>query len=158
VAGCGAVTETTMNELKIPYSPKEVGHCYDRLKQTMPVYQNGISAIRSEIESQNSFDQRLKKVLSLLNSTVQEGQTRESSNSWNEDDVFRCCFYDMLEAMYAAEAERITSEQGTSADKMKNLDALAASIAKLPFGSPQYESGIRPRLEKAVSEHRKDLN
>ena len=147
-----------MNELKIPYSPKEVGHCYDRLKQTMPVYQNGISAIRSEMESQNSFDLRLKKVLSLLNNAVQEGQTQESTNSWNEDDVFRCCFYDMLEAMYAAEAERITSGQGTSAEKMKNLDALAASIAKLPFGSPQYDSGIRPRLEKAVSEHRKDLN
>jgi hypothetical protein len=92
-----------------------------------------------------------------VNEAVQEGQTQKSPHSWNEDDVFRCCFYDMLEAMYAAEAGKIATGQGTVAEKRKGLDALGASIAKLPFGSPQYDSSIRPRLEKAVSSYRKDL-
>lgn len=150
-------TENKMTKLKIPYSAKEVGHCYDRLKQTLPVYQKGISDIRSEMESNNSFEQRLQKVLDVHAGILKAAQTQESPHSWEEPDVYLCVLYDMLEAMYVSEADGIVAKAGALPEKRKNLDALVTSIPKLPFGSPQYQSAIRPRLEQAVSNASKKL-
>lgn len=140
-----------MMTLTIPYNEKDVGHCYERLKQTLPVYQEGISGIRLVMESNRPFAARLQKVLKAHEAVLKSAQTQLSPHSWNEDDFYLCCLYDMLEAMYAAEAARIAAGSGSDEEKRKELAALASSIDKLPFGSPQFREGIRPRLEKAVT-------
>lgn len=142
-----------MMTLTIPYNQKDVGHCYERLKQTLPVYQEGISAIRLVMESNKPFSARLQKVVKANAAVLKSAQTQASPHSWNEDDIYLCCLYDMLEAMYAAESARIATGPGSADEKRKQLAALASSIDKLPFGSPQFREGIRPRLEKAVSNH-----
>jgi hypothetical protein len=146
-----------MTKLKIPFKAKEVGHCYDRLKQTLPVYQDGIAEIRNEMESNHPFEQRLQNVLTLHASNLQAAQTRESAHTWNEEDIYLCCLYDMLEAMYANEAEQIAGGSGTLDEKRKNLSHLAESITRLPFGSPQYRTAIRPRLENAIAQVSRQL-
>lgn len=140
-----------MMTLTIPYNQKDVGHCYERLKQTLPVYQEGISGIRRVMESNQSFAARLQKVVKANAAVVKSARTQASPHSWNEDDIYLCCLYDMLEAMYAAESARIATGPGSAVEKRKQLAALASSIDRLPFGSPQFREGIRPRLEKAVS-------
>ncbi len=146
-----------MPKLKIPYSERETGYCYDRLGQTLNVYQKGIADIRLAMESNNSFEQRLRKVLRLHAMSLQAVEPEETSDSWNEEDVYLCCLYDMLESMYNAEAERIASGAVSYEEKRKNLDDLKISIARLPFGSSQYRNNIRPRLERAVLERSKSL-
>ena len=84
-------------------------------------------------------------------SVLRESAKQETQHSWNEEDVYLCCLYDMLESMYAAEATRIATGTDDAKEKRKNLAQLSATIPKLPFGSPQYQEGIRPRLERAVS-------
>jgi hypothetical protein len=140
-----------MAKLKIPYSPDEVGECYRRLDQMLPVYQKGISDIRAKMESNQLFDQRLRTVLKIHARVLHESANQETQHSWNEEDVYLCCLYDMLESMYAAEAARIATGTDDAKEKRKNLVQLSATIPKLPFGSPQYQEGIRPRLERAVS-------
>jgi hypothetical protein len=150
------MSETT--KLKIPYDPQQVGHCYERLKEMLPVYQKGISRIRAEMESGRPFHQRLDKLLSLHDSILETGQGQKTSHSWIEEDVYLCCLYDMLEAMYAMEAEKILRSDGLTAQKKKNLEELSRSIEDLPFGSPQYRTGIRPRLESVISSCVKQLD
>jgi hypothetical protein len=145
-----------MPKLKIPYG-QNAGDCYDRLAQTLPLYQKGITDIRLAMESNNSFEQRLRKVLRLHAMILQAAETDETSDSPNEEDVYLCCLYDMLESMYNAEAERIAVGAGAYQEKRKNLDDLRASIARLPFGSPEYRNSTRPSLEKAVFQRIKNL-
>jgi hypothetical protein len=145
--------EEKMMKLKIPYSPSEVGECYRRLDQTLPVFQKGISDIRDAMESTEPFDRRLRKVLKLHERVLRESAKQETQHSWNEEDVYLCCLYDMLESAYAGEADRIAKGTGDPAEKRKSLSQISATIPKLPFGSPQYREGIRPRLERAVSDH-----
>jgi hypothetical protein len=152
-----ALSASEMNKLKIPYSKQEVGHCYERLKQTMPVYQEGIADIRSEMESESPFETRLQNVLRRHEAVMKTADPESSPHSWNEDDVYFCVLYDMLEAMLAAESEHVAKQESTPDQKRKAFDALGRSIARLPFGSPQYRSSIRPRLEKIVADNRKKL-
>ena len=140
-----------MTKLKIPYSPSEVGECYQRLEQMLPVFQKGISDIRTTMESNDTFDHRLRKVLQLHARVLRESTEQESEHSWNEEDFYLCCLYDMLEAMYFAEAKRIAVGTGNTIERKERLAQLSATIPKLPFGSPQYWEGIRPRLERAVT-------
>ena len=88
-----------MAKLKIPYSPDEVGECYRRLGQLLPVYQKGISDIRAKMESNQPFDQRLKAGLKIHARVLRESAKQETQHSWNEEDVYLCCLYDMLESM-----------------------------------------------------------
>ena len=145
-----------MPKLKIPYS-ELTGYCYDRLAQTQSVYQKGIADIRLAMESNNSFEERLRKVLRLHAMSLQAVEPEETPESLNEEEVYLCCLYDMLESMYNAEAERIAGGAVSYEVKKKNLDDLKVSIARLPFGNPQYRNNIRPRLERAVSERSKNL-
>jgi hypothetical protein len=146
-----AAAEEKMTKLKIPYSPSEVGECYRRLEQTLPVFQKGISDIRTRMESNQIFDERLRAVLKIHARVLRESTNQESQHSWNEEDIYLCCLYDMLESMYAAEANRIASGTGAAEERRKSLRQLSSTIPKLPFGSPQYSEGIRPRFERAVS-------
>jgi len=141
-----------MTKLKIPFNEAEVDHCYNRLKETLPVYQKGVTDIRSTMESNNLFDERLRKALRLHAALLQAAQNEESPQSWNEEDVYLCVLYDMFQAMYAAEADRISNGAGSPREKAANLYTLGGTIARLPFGSPQYVSTIRPRLQKIVSD------
>jgi hypothetical protein len=145
-----------MPKLKLPYG-QDAGHCYDRLAQGQPLYQKGIADIRLAMESNNSFEQRLRKVLRLHAMNLQAAESQEASDSWNEEDVYLCCLYDMLESMYNAEAERIAVSAGVYMEKRKNLDDVRASIARLPFGSVEYRNSTRPRLEKAVFQRIRSL-
>jgi hypothetical protein len=141
-----------MTRLKIPFSGAEVEHCFDRLKETLPVYQKGIADIRTAMESNNLFEERLRKVLRLHAALLQAAQDEESPQPWNEEDVYLCVLYDMFQAMYAAEADRIAGAAGLPQEKARNLYSLSGTIARLPFGSPQYIATIRPRLQRIVSE------
>jgi hypothetical protein len=81
-----------MPKLKLPYG-QDAGHCYDRLtQQGQLLYQKGIADIRLAMESKNSFEQRLRKVLRLHAMTLQAAETEETSD---EEDVYLCCLYDM---------------------------------------------------------------
>jgi hypothetical protein len=139
-----------MNNLKIPHNPGEAGVCYKRLKEALPVYQKGIADIQLEMNSKSPFDLRLRKVLRLHARTLQEALDQETSSSWNEEEVYLCCLYDMLEAFYIFEADRIAHSAGSSDEIRRSLNELFASIPKLPFGSSHYQSIIRPRLERAI--------
>ena len=140
-----------MTKLKIPYSPSEVGECYTRLEQTLPVFQKGLYDIRARMESNQIFEERLRAVLKIHARVLRESANQESQQSWNEEDIYLCCLYDMLESMYAAEANRIASGTGAAEERKKSLTQLSSTIPKLPFGSPQYREGIRPRFERAIS-------
>ena len=141
-----------MTKLKIPYGGAEVDHCFDRLKETLPIYQKGVSDIRAAMESNNLFEERLRKVLRLHAALLQAAENEESPQNWNEEDVYSCVLYDMFQAMYAAEADRIAAGSGLPQQKASNLYSLSNTIGRLPFGSPLYVSTIRPRLQKIVSD------
>lgn len=155
MAGAGNMTET--RHLTIPYNPKDTGHCYERLSQTQSVYQDAVRKIREALESDRDFSARMKSAMALNKKTIEQSQTLPHLQPWIEEDVYLCCLYDMLESVVSAETTEIVSGKDNPKQKEARLKAVLDDIASLPFGSPQYRTGIRPRLEKPVKNAMKKL-
>jgi hypothetical protein len=143
--------------LKIPYRPKEVGHCYERLKEASPVFQKAIEEIQTTLQTESEFNERLQKSMEIHRAAREQGKKEPRRHTWIEEDIYLCCLYDILEAAFAQEAETITQSKEPKEVKEKLLDNLGQSIESLKFGSPQYRTGIKPRFEEKISNARKHL-
>jgi hypothetical protein len=73
------------------------------------------------------------------------------------EDIYLCCVYDLVEAAFASEVESVLKSTNNSELKTKQLDQLTSVIELLPFKSPQYETTIKPRLEKKITQAKAEL-
>lgn len=142
--------------IQIPFSPKEVGHCYEKLQNTEAVYRETIEEIHKTMDSAAPFEERLSKCMQVHNEML-EHTHQNIESEFPEEDIYLCCLYDMLEAMYSVEAKNISGSPLEKERKQEKLDALQQSIRQLPFGSPQFREGIRPRLERQVRAAEEEL-
>jgi hypothetical protein len=141
--------------IKIPYHPKATSHCYESIKTAPALYRDAVAQMRSAIESQTQFEEKLNKVLGL-HQHVLKSKT-DSESEFQHVDVFLCCLYDMLQALYADESDKILASNADRNKKKEQLDILSKSIEGLPFSSPQYRTGIRPKLVSTVTSAQKKL-
>jgi hypothetical protein len=138
-------------KMKIPFRPKVVGQCYERLKKTDALFRDGVAKIRETLESEDlSAEERIKRVVALNGPVAKQSETDEQLMV--DIDTYLCCVYDMLEAFYAEETSRILKGPQEKDAKRKGIEALGATVDLLPYGSPQYRTGIRPRYEKLISD------
>jgi hypothetical protein len=153
IATLSAQANEVKSMIKIPYHPKATSHCYESIKTAPALYRDAVAQMRSAIESQTQFDEKLNKVLAL-HQQVLESKT-DSESEFQQIDVFLCCLYDMLQALYADESDKILA---SNADQKKGqLAALAKSIEGLPFGGTTYRTAIRPKLVSIVTSAQKKL-
>jgi hypothetical protein len=154
-----ATMNTQANEvksmIKIPYQSKATTHCYESIKTARAPYRDGVAQIRSVIESQAQFQEKLNKVLELHQQVLKSKSDDEAE--FQDMDVFLCCLYDMLQALYADESEKILASNGDANHKKEQLAVLSKSIETLPFGSITYRTAIRPKLEGIVTSAQKKL-
>ena len=141
--------------IKIPYHPKATAHCYESIKTTRAPYRDAVAQMKSVIESQAQFEEKLNQVLAL-HQQVLKAQT-DSESEFQQMDVFLCCLYDMLQALYADGSQNILASDANKNQKKEQLTAVAKSIEGLPFGGPQYRTGIRPKLERIVASAQKKV-
>jgi hypothetical protein len=139
--------------IKIPYHPKATSHCYESIKTARAPYRDAVAEMRSVIESQTQFQEKLNKMIALHQQALKAKSDSEAE--FQDMDVFLCCLYDMLQALYADESQKILASK--TEDKKQQLDAVGKSIDGLPFESPQYRNVIRPKLVGIVTSAQKKL-
>lgn len=154
-----ATMNTQANEvksmIKIPYQSKATSHCYESIKTARALYRDAVAQMRSVIESQAQFQEKLNRVLELHQQVLKSKSDSEAE--FQDMDVFLCCMYDMLQALYADESEKILASKADSNQKKEQLDAVVKSIDGLSFNSPLYRNAIRPKLEGIVTSAKKKL-
>jgi hypothetical protein len=152
-----ATMNTKANEvksmIKIPYHPKATSHCYESIKTARAHYRDAVAQMRSVIESQAQFQEKLNKMIALHQQVLKSKSDSEAE--FQDMDVILCCMYDKLQALYADESEKILASNAD--DKKQQLDVVGKSIDALPFGSPQYRNVIRPKLVGIVTSAQKKL-
>jgi hypothetical protein len=154
-----ATMNTQANEvksmIKIPYHPKATSHCYESIKTARAHYRDAVAQMRSVIESQAQFQEKLNKMLELHQQVLKSKSDSESE--FQDMDVFLCCMYDMLQALYADESKKILASNADNNEKKEQLAVLSKSIATLPFESITYRTAIRPKLEGILTSAQKKL-
>lgn len=68
------------------------------------------------------------------------------------DTAYQCCLWDLLEAMFASEAEAIWHGPATTEEKRRALQALSDLLQGLPFSGPTWNEGVRPRIQQTLNE------
>src|SRR5262245_51434803 len=142
-------TQTMGTSLQIPFHPKEVGHCYQKLSKMRPVYREGVDRIRQLLEGSGSIADRFDAAIEAHREIRTRAKSEPPIKDFVEEDFYLCCVYDMLQAAVGAEVESILN---SGDGKKKRLDEVMTAIKALPFGSPQYKTGILPRMEKQVQD------
>ncbi|MEW6364888.1 MAG: hypothetical protein AB1714_09640 [Acidobacteriota bacterium] len=143
--------------MKLPFEP-DAKRCHEDLKQTNAAYQQGFAALRALADSDSPFDERLHRFMKSHEATLAAAQTQPQRQTWVEEDVYLCCVWDLLQSMFAAEAQSIAGSSRTVAEKRGALDELSKRVDKLPFGSPLWRDGPRARIQKRLADARDALS
>ena len=148
-SACGQTARNTMAKIQIPFYA-DTRECYQDLKETDRVWQDGFAAMVKAAESDEDFPRRLRNVLEILRETVQAGHSRPPVQPWMEGDVFSCCAEDLLAAMFAAEAQRRAEEHADPDARETARRTLLQELEGIPWDYPQWREVIRPRIEREI--------
>lgn len=136
--------------LNLPYRP-ESAICYARLKETRPVFQEGFDQMQAEAVSLRSVQDRLPMITEIHMETIAESRKEPSKTTWNEEDIFVCCAFDLLHGLFAKESERIAADsQANKSDKQKKLRQLLQLLDNMPFTGPSWGQGTKPAIRKQL--------
>ncbi len=143
--------------INLPYRT-ESRQCYQRLKESRRVFQNGFEQMSASAQSESPFKQRLADIISIQGKTVESGRKEVSNTTWSEEDVFVCCAHDLLQAVFAQEAEKIAADPSTGkTQKQAGIKALIKDLNRIPYTGPTWNHATKPAIRKQLDEVLKRL-
>lgn len=140
-----------MVEITLPYN-KEMTHCYEHLSKTNEEYRDAFAELRKIASQSLSFEERLRKISERHEAALRKGKAVAQQQPWREEDAYVCCVYDLHEAVFAKEVERILTSSGETEAKSTLLRNMMKSLEGVPFGSPQWNTRIKLRIQKNIKE------
>jgi hypothetical protein len=149
-------TDKTEKEMKVPYQ-QSAASCYERLKETDSLYQKGVDQVLTVARSDDAFSKKLDTVLSFNESVIEKSRTVRSSKPWREEDVYLCCFFDLLEAMFASESETILKGSTSATEKRKGIEQLEDAVSRIQLSGPKWNQGAQVTIRKNLEEAKKNV-
>jgi len=67
-------------------------------------------------------------------------------------NIYTCFLFDLLEAMFAGEAEAILHGAGSVEEKRKALQALSDDLRAIPFDDPIWNEEVKPYIQKHLND------
>jgi hypothetical protein len=116
---------------------------------------SGFEALLSAARSTLPFSVRLQNVLALHGDVMEKAKKRiqeipelrvEGGN------IYTCFLFDLLEAMFAGEAEAILHGAGSVEEKRKALQALSDDLRAIPFDDPIWNEEVKPYIQKHLND------
>lgn len=140
--------------MRIPYR-REARPCYERLRRSHEVLRSGFEALLSAARSTLPFSVRLQNVLALHGDVMEKAKKRiqEIPELQVEGgNIYTCFLFDLLEAMFAGEAEAILHGAGSVEEKRKALQALSDDLRAIPFDDPIWNEEVKPYIQKHLND------
>lgn len=150
--GCKFLSKEAQKPMKIPYRP-ETRRCYEGLRRMNVLFQKGFEAMLSVAQTPLPFPTRLRNVMTLHEDILKRAEEQRLPDLEVEGGTFYdCCLFDLLEAMFASEAEAILHGQAEAEEKRRALQALSDLLQGLPFGGPTWREVIKPGIQRTLNE------
>jgi hypothetical protein len=142
--------------LKTPYRP-EATMCFQRLKDIDATYKNAIEAILKIAKEEDPFWQRLEAMVNIHIDEV-EGDLRSLKKSRKEEDIYLCCLFDIVDAVFAQESEMILDSSFGAEQKRHAMDRLLRNLKDVALGGPQWNHVTVPRIQKRLEDVKKQIH
>lgn len=147
--------------LKTPYR-SEAALCFQQLKDTDELYRNTIDQILKTANSELPFREKLDGVVNIHIDAVEQPsadfKVKLKKKSVKEEDIYLCCFFDIVEALFAVESETIVGSSFGPSQKKHAMDRTIRILSEVPLGGPRWNHNTQPRILRRLMDLKRQIH
>ncbi len=148
--------------LKTPYRT-EAALCFQQLKDTDELYRNTIDQILKTANEELPFRERLDGVVNTHIDAVEEPsdlklKLKLKKKSVKEEETYLCCFFDIIEALFAVESESIVRSSFGPSQKKHAMDRMTRILNEVPLGGPRWNHNTQPRILRRLMDMKRQIH
>jgi hypothetical protein len=132
--------------------------CFQRLKDIDETFRNAIDSILKIAKTDGPFWQRLESIVNVhIDEVEQPDNLKAQKKSRKEEDIYLCCLFDIVDALFAQESETILDSSFGAEQKHHAIDRLLRNLKDVAFGGPQWNHGTMPRISKRLQDIKRQI-
>jgi hypothetical protein len=133
--------------------------CFQKLKDIDATFRNAIDSILKIAKEESPFWQRLEAMINVhIDEVEQPDNLKAQKKPRKEEDIYQCCLFDIVEALFAQESETIHSSSFGSQQKKHALDRLMRNLKDIALGGPQWNHATVPRIMKRLEDIKRQIH
>lgn len=143
---------------KTPYRA-EAALCFQQLKGVNDVYKITIDQILALVNSELPFRERLDQVVNVHIDNIEDpsDMNLQKKKSAKEEDTYLCCFFDIIEGLFAAESESIVNSSFGGEQKKHAMDRMIRILDEVPLGGPRWNHNTQPRILRRLMDMKRQV-
>lgn len=145
--------------LKTPYRA-EAALCFQQLKSVSEVYKKTIDQIMATTNAEMPFREKLDQVVNIHIDNVEDPAdlNLQKKKSAKEEDTYLCCFFDIIEGLFALESESIVSSSFGGEQKKHAMDRMMRILNEVPLGGPRWNHNTQPRILRRLMDMKRQVH
>jgi hypothetical protein len=133
--------------------------CFQRLKDIDAMFRDAIDSILKIAKEEGPFWQRLEAMVNVhIDQVEQPDNLRAPKKSRKEEDIYLCCLFDIVDALFAEESEAILDSSFGAQQKKHALDRLMRNLKDVALGGPQWNHVTVPRIMKRLEDIKRQIH
>ncbi len=143
---------------KTPYRA-EAALCFQQLKSINEVYKITIDQILAVVNSEVPFRERLDQVVNIHIDNIEDpsDMNLQKKKSVKEEDTYLCCFFDIIEGLFAVESESIVRSSFGGEQKKHAMDRMTRILDEVPLGGPRWNHNTQPRILRRLMDMKRQV-
>jgi hypothetical protein len=144
---------------KTPYR-SEAALCFQQLKGINEVYKITIDQILTAVNSEVPFREKLEQVVNIHIDNIEDpsDMNLKKKKSAKEEDTYLCCFFDIIEGLFAAESESIVNSSFGGEQKKHAMDRMIRNLNDVPLGGPRWNHNTQPRILRRLMDMKRQVH
>jgi hypothetical protein len=145
--------------LKIPYRA-EAAMCFQQLKGINEIYKNTIDQILEKVNSDIPFREKLEQSVNIHIDNIEDpaDTTLIKKKVAKEEDTYLCCFFDVIEGLFAIESETIVNSSFGGEQKRHAMDRMIRILNEVPLGGPRWNHNTQPRILRRLMDMKRQVH
>jgi hypothetical protein len=145
--------------LKTPYRA-EAAMCFQQLKGINELYKKTIDQILEKVNSDLPFREKLDQAVNVHIDNVEDpaDMNVQKKKSAKEEDTYLCCFFDIIEGMFANESETIVNSSFGGEQKKHAMDRMIRILNEVPLGGPRWNHNTQPRILRRLMDMKRQVH
>jgi hypothetical protein len=145
--------------MKTPYRA-EAAMCFQQLKTVNEIYKITIDQILAAVNSEIPFREKLDQAVNIHIDNVEDPADTSliKKKSAKEEDIYLCCFLDIVEGLFAVESESIVRSSFGGEQKKHAMDRMIRILNEVPLGGPRWNHNTQPRILRRLMDMKRQVH
>lgn len=151
MAGCHRGPSPRGHAIDLPFD-QDSAHCYEKLAGLGDTHRQGFAELAAVAREELPLSERLSRLLALHADVLRRGSEEPVRRGPSAEDIYLCCVYDLLAALFAEETRSILASGQPPGDQRARLSAVLDALQAIPWQGPLWNEVEKPKIQRRVSE------